>query len=455
MRFNRALPAATLLLALAGCDSVLTTTPQSNVPADQIIVDSKSALGALNGAYDGLQSLSYYGLDIQLLGDLPADNSTWVGTYQFLGDIENNDIKADNPEVTDMWEAIYDEINRDNVILARVPEVTAIDDATKNEVMGEAYFLRALSYHNLVKFWGAVPMPLTPVQSADDASKFTRTPVLEVYTQILSDLDKAATMISNTSNTRHATKMAVDAIRARVLFYRASVPGANAAADYQSALDAANKVLAGRDTLTVPFGNLFTAEGTDTPEDIFRVSFTAAEYNELGYYWLYAGRTEVRPTKALANTYVANDLRKPVTLGPRTPGSSSLQANKWPTTVGAEDPHVIRLAEVVLIKAEALARLNRLAEAVDEYNKVRVRAGLPKHVFGVDVKTQADVLAAIMLERRHEFAFEGDRWPDLVRAGLASTVKSLSDPGFVLFPIPAREVTTTNGSVTQNPGYGT
>ena len=106
----------------------------------------------------------------------------------------------------------------------------------------------------------------------------------------------------------------------------------------------------------------------------------------------------------------------------------------------------------MLIKAEALARLNRLAEAVNEYNKVRIRAGLPKHVLGVDVSTQADVLAAIMLERRHEFAFEGDRWPDLVRAGLASTVKKLADPGFVLFPIPLRDITTTPG-LTQNPGY--
>lgn len=452
MRLNTALPAAFLLLAAAGCDNVLTTTPESNVPADQIIVDSKSALGALTGAYDGLQSLSYYGLDIQLLGDLPADNSTWVGTYQFLGDIENNQIAADNPEVTDMWTAIYEQIDRDNVILTRVPEVAAIDDDTKNEVMGEAYFLRALAYSNLVKFWGAVPMPLAPVQSADDAAAYTRAPVLDVYTQILSDLDKAATMIGNQSDTRRATPMAVEAIRARVLFYRASVAGANAQADYQAALDAANVVLAGRDTLTVPFGDLFTATGSNTAEDIFRVSFTPAEYNELGYYWLYAGRTEVRPTSDLASSFAANDLRAPFTFGPRTPGSSRLQATKWPTTVGAEHPHVIRLAEVVLIKAEALARLNRLAEAVDEYNKVRIRAGLPKHVLGVDVTTQDEVLAAIMLERRHELAFEGDRWPDLVRAGIAGTVKDLGDPGYVLFPIPERDITTTPGMI-QNPGY--
>lgn len=298
MRFNRAFPAAFLLLAAAGCDNVLSTSPESSIPADQIIVDSKSALGALTGAYDGLQSLSYYGLDIQLLGDLPADNSTWVGTYQFLGDIENNQIAADNPEVTDMWEAIYEQIDRDNVILSRVPEVAAIDDDTKKEVMGEAYFLRALGYSNLVKFWGAVPMPLAPVQSADDAAKYTRTPVPDVYTQILSDLDNAAAMISNTSNTRRATPMAVEALRARVLFYRASVAGANAQADYQAALAAANSVLAGRDTLTVPFGNLFTATGTDTDEDIFRVSFTPAEYNELGYYWLTPDAPRCAPRRS-------------------------------------------------------------------------------------------------------------------------------------------------------------
>jgi hypothetical protein len=446
------MPAALLAVAAVGCDRTLTTSPGDRVPAEQIIVDAPTAVAALNGAYDALQSLSYYGLDAELLGDLPADNSTWVGTYQFLGDIEINQIAADNPEVTDMWTAIYRQIDRDNVILSRVPDVSAIDADTKDEVMGEAYFLRALSYHNLVKFWGDVPMPLTPVKSADDAAQYTRTPQLQVYTQILSDLDKAATMISNESDTRRATPMAVEAIRARVLFYRASLPGASAAADYQAALDAANVVLAGRDVLTVPFGDLFTASGTDTDEDIFRVSFTAAEYNELGYYWLYAGRTEVRPTTELASTFSTADLRAPYTFGPRRPGDKRLQATKWPTTVGAEHPHVIRLAEVVLIKAEALARLNQLPAAVAEYNKVRARAGLPAHIFGVDVKTQADVLAAILLERRHEFAFEGDRWPDLVRLGLAGTVKELEKPGYVLFPIPLRETTTAKG-VTQNPDY--
>ena len=449
MRFKLLVPAGLLAIAIAGCDRALTTSPGDRVPAENIIVDAPSALGALNGAYDALQSLSYYGLDAELLGDLPADNSEAAGTYQFLYNVADNKIAADNPEVADMWQAIYRQIDRDNVILTRVPEVASIDEDTKNEVMGEAYFLRALSYHNLVKFWGDVPMPLAPVQSADDASKYTRTPVLQVYTQILSDLDNAASMISNESDTRRATKMAVEAIRARVLFYRASLPGANAAADYQAALNAANVVLAGRDALTVPFGDLFTATGTDTDEDIFRVSFTPAEYNELGYYWLADGRQEAMPTSDLLAAFDPADLRLPHTI---VDDDGDLDAVKWPTTIGAEHPHVIRLAELVLIKAEVLARQNQLPAAVAEYNKVRVRAGLRPHVFGVDVTTQAQVMSEILLQRRLEFAFEGDRWPDLVRLGLAGTVKDLAKPGYVLFPIPLHETTTAPG-VTQNPDY--
>lgn len=453
MRFHHFLLAALLAVAAVGCDRALTTAPGDRVPADQIIVDGPTAIAALNGAYDALQSGSYYGLDMELLGDLPSDNGEWAGTYQFLGDLEANRIAADNPEVTALWTQIYLQIDRDNVILSRVPDASAVPADTKSEVMGEAYLLRALSYHNLVKLWGDVPMPLVPVKTADEASTYTRTPRLQVYTQILSDLAKAAPLITNTLNTRRGTPMAIAALRARVLFYRAGVTGATASADYQAALDAANVVLAGRDTLTVPFGNLFTANGASTTEDIFRVSFTPSESNSLGYYWLYGGRHEARPTASLKAAFNASDLRAPYTFGPRTSGSTRLQGTKWPTTIGAEHPHVIRLGEVVLLKAEALARLNQLPVAVAEYNKVRTRAGLPGHVLGVDVTTQADVLAAILLERRRELALEGDRWPDLVRLGIAATVKGFTDrPGQALFPIPLRDITTTPG-LTQNPGY--
>lgn len=451
MRFGFMVPAALALVATAGCNNVLDTAPTNRVLASQEIVDQASAEAALNGAYDALQSSGMYGLDLEMLGDLPADNLTWVGTYQFLGEIEDNKISQDNPEVTSMWEALYQQIDRDNVILQKVPTVASIPDDAKAEIMGEAYLLRALSYHDLVKFWGGVPMPLVPVTVAQDAAKYTRASVAAVYTQILADLDSAAQDISSTDVFR-ANTMAVPAIRARVLLYRASTQGANAAADYQGALDAANEVLAGRDTLTVPYPDLFSPTGTQTAEDIMRVSFNQSEENDLGYYYLYDGRFETAPTSNLANAYESGDLRKDWSIAFRPRSTTRYQGTKFPTTVGTESPHVIRLAEVMLIKAEVLARQNDLAGAVAEYNKLRIRAGLAPHVLGVDVTTQADVLAAIEHERRVEFAMEGDRWPDLVRLGQAQAIKGFSDPGMSLFPIPLRDITTTPG-LTQNPGY--
>ena len=108
---------------------------------------------------------------------------------------------------------------------------------------------------------------------------------------------------------------------------------------------------------------------------------------------------------------------------------------------------MIRLAEVILIRAEALAHLNRLPEAVAEYNRLRIRAGLaPDPATGL---TQAGVLAAIARERRLELAFEGDRWPDLIRTGsLPPSVPATQ----ALLPIPQAEM-DVSPNMQQNPGY--
>jgi hypothetical protein len=442
-----------LLAGATSCGDVLQTEPFTAVPQDQLIVDAASATTALNGAYDALQSGSYYGLSQLLLGDLPSDNTVWTGTFQYLDDVQRNQIQTDNTEVTALWTAIYRQVDRDNLILDRVPKVASIPAATRDDVMGQAYFLRALGFHNLVKLWGSVPIPTKPVVVAADAQAYTNASVSEIYTRILKDLDSAAVLIKNTTNTRYATPMAVNALRARVLFYRASIAGnASPAADYQAALNAANLVLAGRDTLVVPYATLFAAAGTVTSEDIFRVSFTGTETNGISNYYLSAGRGEVAPSASINAAYPAGDLRKAWSIATTTSTARPFNGTKYAARPGTEHVHVLRLAEVVLLKAEALARLNRLPEAVAEYNKTRIRAGLTPHTLGTQVTSQADVLAAIELERRLELAFEGDRWPDLIRLGRAAAVKNITTPGKELFPIPQRDINTTPGLV-QNPAY--
>ncbi|MDB4887318.1 MAG: putative outer membrane protein [Gemmatimonadetes bacterium] len=446
---------ALLLLASAGCESALQTEPVTSIPGEKQIVDANTARASLVGAYAALQSPSYYGLDIQLMGDLPADNATWAGTFQYLDEIGRNVIKADNTEVTALWTQIYRQVARTNVILDQVPKVASISPALRDSIMGQAYFMRALDYHNLVKFWGGVPMPLVPAADPNEARAYTRATVPEVYAQILSDLNKAQSLVVASTNTRTVNPMAIRAIRARVLFYKASSPGnTTAAADYAAALTEAEAVLAGRDALTEAYPNLFSATGANTTEDIFRIIyFGSVETSSLGNYYLSSGRHELTPTAELNAAYSAGDARK--TWNIRTTGVAirPLEGAKYRTRPSTEHVHVIRLAEVMLIKAEVLARQNNLGGAVAEYNKVRVRAGLAPHVLNVDVTTQADVILAIEKERRLELFAEGDRWPDLVRLGRATAVKSLAKPGFVLLPIPLREVNTTNPSLPQNPDY--
>ena len=441
VKLGRLLPAALLVLS-AACSSELATEPQDRILADQAIVDGATARAALTGMYSGMQALGYYGRNFELLGDVPSDNVRHTGTFQYLKDVNQNIQKADNTTVLSVWTAIYSVISRANTIIEKVPNIADLSATEKDEILGEAYLVRALSYHNLVKFWGAVPMPLSPIKDASEAASFTRTPVAGVYTQILADLAQAGAKITNKSNTRQATVATVHAIRARVYLYQGN---------YAGAITEANAVMADVNTLATNFTDLFTATGSNTPEDIFRVAFTPVQYNEMGYYYLAAGRREVQPTTNLQAAFEAGDVRKTATVIPRN--SSNLQGVKFPTTIGAEHLHVIRLAEVILIKAEALARSNpNLQLAVDEYNKIRVRAKLAPHALGVNVTTQADVLAAIDKERRLELALEGDRWPDLIRQGRAVAVKALTDPTKAIMPIPAAELAVVPG-LGQNPGY--
>lgn len=441
MRYLRFLLPAAALAVMSGCDSILDTTPGDRIPIEDAVTDARTARAALLGAYDALQPMSYYGRNFLVLGDLAGDNADHEGTLTTLPDIATNRIKADNGTIEAIWGVIYEAIARTNLIIARVPDVPGLDDEERGQIIGEALFLRALHYHNLVKFWGDVPMPLEPIADPAEAREFTRTPAAQVYAQILADLDAAEAAMSEEDQTRRASIGAVHALRSRVLLYTG---------DWDGVIDAANAVEAIGYELAPTYASLFTAGGTDTPEDIFRMVSTPQEYNELGYYYLFSGRYEVSPSEELYDAYEAGDAR--FTWSVRMSGGE-IEGKKFPTTIGSEDLHIIRLAEVILNRAEAYARLDQLQAAVDDYNLIRARAGLDPHVLGVDVITRADVLAAIWHERRIELALEGDRFPDLVRTGQAVAVLGIADRAYqVLLPIPASERDIAPG-LSQNPGY--
>ena len=301
---TRILPAAALALALAGCNSLLDVNPPTQLPQDQAITNAEGARAALAGAYDGMQSLSYYGGDYFFFNDLYADNAIFNGTSNSFSDADARALFADNGVISGTWAAIYAAINRDNNLIQKVPALTDMDSTEKAQVVGEAYLLRALNYHNLIRVYGDVPMPLVPAASISDASKIARTPKTAVYTQIIADLTQAEQLMSATSPTTHGTPGAAKAVLARVYLY---------VGDYANAKAKADEVIALGYTLAPTFGDLFDAEGVDTPEDIFKLAFSAVDYTNAGYYYISgdnggAGEVAVEDD-LIANFDKVNDLR--------------------------------------------------------------------------------------------------------------------------------------------------
>lgn len=432
-----------LMGSLAACDSILDQSPVDQLPEDRAITNAEGARAALAGAYNAFQDLSYYGGDFPFFGDLSADNAVSTGTFTSYATADDNQLRADNATVYDIWVVLYDGVNRSNNILEKVPPLTDLEEVEKNQILGEARFLRALHYHNLVKLYSDVPLRLETVESVEEAAEIARSPVADVYAQIGADLTEAEGLVTETAPATRVTTGAVDALQARVALYQG---------DYGAAVAEADEVLGQGYTLAADYAELFDEEGQDTPEDILKVIFTAQQFTNIGFYYIspdLGGRGEIAPSQSLIDAYDPADARLAWSISGTEEGVAS--GVKFPTTFGAEDFHVIRLGEVILIKAEALARQNDLPGAVDAYNLVRGRAGLPGHTLGADVTTQEEVLAAIDLERRLELAFEGDRWPDLVRTGRAVEVMDI--PEFqTLYPIPQTEVDVAP-DLTQNPGY--
>ena len=294
-----------LLLSAAGlsaCGSVLDVPPSSSVPSETAISDAAGAKAALAGAYAGLQQSGIYGHTIIDWTEVLSDNLRFVGTFDNYADADAHLLRADNFSVAQIWNDTYDEINRVNEIIQKVPDVPDLAAADKSEILGEAYFLRSLQYHNLVKLWDGVPLRLEPVKTAAEAAAITRATSVQVYTQILTDLAQAKTLITaGRSQTRQASLGAVSAIESRVKLYQQDWAGAEAAAATVEGMGY---------TLAATFPELFEATGSNTPEDIFRVIFTPTQSQSVGFYYLpkaLGGRYEDAPTVGTTGIIAAFD----------------------------------------------------------------------------------------------------------------------------------------------------
>jgi starch-binding outer membrane protein, SusD/RagB family len=436
-----------------GCQKVLDQNPQSSLDATTAFTTGPAVTAGLLGVYNTFQQPEYYGTDYTLLCDLEADNLDHTGSYPTYEQVKNRAITPDNTNVLNTWNRIYQGINRVNTIIADIP---TIKDASFDSAgaLGEADFLRAFMYFDVMRFWGGtpsgysdpnglgVPLVLTPTFTASDAAPHARSSAGAVFTQILSDLSYAIANIPASNDAGRANAMAATAFRARVELY---------VGQYDAAAADAETVITAAGGLAPSYPGIFLAKNV-SPESIFELQFSAT--NQDGLYFYYFGRDEVATDSSLYYAYNSTvDARVPVNFynGVDGSGNAVIATSKYNDPDGSQDISLIRLSEMYLIHAESVLRgsAQDVATATSDLNTVRARSNAAP----TTAVTVSDLETAILLENRLEFPHECHRWFDLRRLGLAASTFGMTDSTKVLWPIPQSEVLTSGSVIAQNPGY--
>ena len=383
---------------------------------------------------------------ISFLATWPADNLIHPpdATSSDYAEVDNNAILPENGAVSGIWASLYEGINNANNVIVKVPGMPDMSDTEKNEALGELYFIRALNHFFLMNFFGAIPVKTDPTVGVN-ALDAGRDPVEDVYGQIIEDLTFAEQNLQASTQVKtRASKFAATALLARVYLYKA---------DYDMAYAKADEVIAGGGyILPDDFNDVFAADGSE--ETIFEIDFTEVDRNRIAEYNFpksLNGRREVAPSEDIINAYLPDDERKNVTIAY---DGAYAYANKYnDLSKGADNVIVLRLAEMYLIRAEAEAHKTggSISSVLDDINVIRSRANLPP----ATGNTMNDLLLVIENERKLEFAFEGQRWFDLVRTGRATVLlPTVTNINKTLFPIPLSELQTNNSpDMIQNPGY--
>jgi hypothetical protein len=440
------IPGLFILVMICSCQKTLDTQPESSISDESVIVDKKSASAALLGVYDGLQgyaSSSIIGLD------LAGDN---VVNYNNQNIVVATKTPANG---SGGFSSIYSMIIRADFVISKVPDVkdNLFSEAQRNQVLGEAYFLRALGYFDLVKTYGGVQIILDP----EKYTGIKRSSKDSTYVQVLSDLNRAESLLVETEDRNRANRFSVYALKARYYLYNQQW---DLAEQYTAKVISSTANF----TLVKPYSSFFT--GKNTTESIFELAFSTADKSSFYTNWLSAaegGRRDYIPARSFINNLIdpnAGGARKSL-IRQLTDGSWELV--EYGKQDGSSSIFILRLGEQYLIRAEARAKksIPDLAGAVTDLNTIRSRSDVPAFTYIAGTTTAADILSAIENERRYELAFEGHRFVDIVRTGRAPAVfgalnPQLNDPDFWIFPIPQSAVLSDPanlGGTNQNPGY--
>lgn len=428
-------------VGFTACEDLLEESPVHLITDDQVIIDAESAEGAVLGVYSNLQNGDLYG---QLLIGMPgilSDELVHSGSFPTVRDLDNNEVTSSNVTMSGVWQQAYAGIYQANTVIQSLSEnpPSGLSAEQTRAFIGEARFLRALFHLDVVKLYGGAPIATTT--EVTELSTLPRETEAASYAFITSELETAATELAGVEfNVYRASEWAAKALAARAHLY---------AGNTQRAGELANQVIeSGAFEIDPNYKDIFTP-GESSSEVIFRVFSSVNDQIGAAFWFNPNGRFEYAVSPQQEAAYEAGSERAMIALNESDPAGRFFVTKYSDVATGTDQPVVLRLAEMYLIRAEANLGTS---QAVADINVLRERAGLD------DVSSVT--LDRILEERFTELAFEGHRWNDLKRTGAINEVMSEINPATwqptdALLPVPQREI-DNNPSITQadqNPGY--
>ena len=436
-------------MMLTSCEDFLTIVPETQLSSATFFKTQTDFEQAVNAAYAPLRTINND--RAWLLGEMHSDN-TYYARNPLFGAVDPQEDLADfsilvssgtapNVHLLNQWRQDYLIIARANQVLALIDGVE-FDATAKGNIKGQAMFLRAYAYFELARYWGSVPLHLTPVTVRSEAALPLATEA-EVYAQIESDLTAAIPLLLDKAAQQPGR---VTSGAARTLLANVFIN--------QKKWTEAEQVLApvisgGQYNLMPNYDMAFSenASNKNNMESVFEVQYLEGAAGLQGnFMYQFMPRpisaTELQPIMGTNNpqnidgegnniptpdiiaAYEEGDARKDVSIGNVFLAGSARSNKNYPYIKKFQSPHsqnnnhgmnwpVYRYAEVLLFMAEALNEQGKSGEAAGYLNLVRLRARLaPTTASG-----QADIREAIFKERRVELAFENKRWFDIQRTG--------------------------------------
>ena len=466
-----------VVVSFASCgDDFLEPVPTAVLVGDTFPTNESDLESVLTTVYDALQGVNSleitdndlnHGQQIEFyVTEMLSDNTRSKSGEGEAGQFDSFTVQPTNGFVFDYYRSMYSVITRANLVLENID--LAITDGDRME--GEARFMRALAYFNLVRSFGDVPLIDRPILIEDVETQFTRVPSSEIYSFIVADLQSAASKLGSTTTANRASKAAAQGILAKVYLTQGS--------NYGEAQVLLEEIIASEEyALESDFREVFYNEANG--ENIFTVGYVASSsldsQNFSAEMLNGVGRTSgvnyvtdeaiaaldefggeraqyskrVDPGQA-TQTQVVKYL-------PNGDANLGIEPTSSDPTSAGNDWIILRYSDVLLMHVEAIlagGAVTQSSNALESFQAVRNRAGLTDIVEEVTSEQ-------LLIERRVELAFENHRIHDLKRFGAAQQVltdfSNANGHSFsatdLLLPLPQFEVNLSNGQLTQNPGY--